>query len=83
MEIAIFWFVSMIAVGQEITSTQEDLIATQDNQVLLEERISVLENTQLRIAGAHSSLYATTELMQLETEDLVKRVEALEAAPTE
>ena len=83
MEIAIFWFVSMVAVGQEITSTQEDLMATYGEQVLLEERISVLENTQLRIAGAHSSLYATTELMKLDTENLVERVEALEAAPTE
>lgn len=76
MEIALFWFLSMVAVGEQAKGLQQEVTS-------LEAQVETLEFAQLRTMGAHSSLYANTELLKEEVENINERVRTLETIKTE
>ena len=55
MEIAVFWFLTVFALGSEIEQAQEET-------AILAEEVEVLKQGFINLAGKHSTLYALHKL---------------------
>lgn len=65
MEIAVFWFLTVFALGSEIEQAQEET-------AILAEEVEVLTQDFVNLAGKHSSLHA---LQKLNHENQQKQIE--------
>ena len=58
MEIAVIWFLSMMAMGNEINTTIEKNMELEARVISQDVRMDTLETTLLQTVGAHAGLYA-------------------------
>ena len=82
MEIAVLWFLSMVAINTEVESNKATIMELKQEVALnqkwigdLEEWNSVLESMGIKTAAAHSSFYAG---QQIKNDDIGDRIDLLE-----
>ena len=80
MELFVIWFVTLVATGEEIKSTQAELLVTQHRTSVLEEQYESLASKHNLLAAKHSSFYAGQQLVD-EAQD--QRLDAIETKVNE
>ena len=81
MEIAVLWFLSMVAMGNEVEKTNEsvrmleaEVITLQIQNDIIFDTLEDHEKTILKTAGAHSAFYAA---QQIKNENFEQSIELL------
>ena len=81
MEIAVLWFLSMVAMGNEVEKTNEsvrmleaEVITLQIQNDIIFDTLEDHEQTILKTAGAHSAFYAG---QQVKNENFEQSIELL------
>ena len=62
MELILIWFLTFVAMGEEIKANDQEILQLQDNIIILEKRIQQNDTTILKLSGAHSSFYANQQI---------------------
>ena len=73
MELFIIWFVTLVATGEEIKSTQAELLITQHRTSVLEEQYESLASKHNLLSAKHSSFYAGQQLVDEKQDQLIDK----------
>lgn len=82
MEIAVLWFLSMVAMGNEVEKTNEsvqmleaEVITLQIQNDIVFDTLEDHETTIIKTAAAHSSFYAAQQVKNEQYEQSIERLE--------